>query len=47
MQGCVVKGQQVPAEMMGELADSTSLLDQPQALRARLQQDGYLLLKRV
>ena len=47
MQGCVVKGQRVPPEMMGELIDSTLLLDKPQELRERFNQDGYLFLKRV
>jgi len=47
MQGCVVKGQQVPSEMVGELTDSTSLLDKPQELRKRFKQDGYLFLRQV
>ncbi len=47
MQGCVAKGQRVPPEMMGELIDSTLLLDKPQELRERFKQDGYLFLKRV
>lgn len=47
MENCRVKGQDVPSEMIGELADSASLLDNPRALRQRLAEDGYLFLKGV
>lgn len=47
MQACRVKGRPVPPEMVGELADSTGLMGDPPALRARLQEDGYLFLKGV
>ena len=47
MQACTVKGRQVPPSMLGELVDSAALLQDPRALRQRLQQDGYLFLKAV
>jgi len=45
MRGCVVKGQEVPDELIAELQDSSSLLDHPAQLRRRLQADGYLFLR--
>ena len=47
MHACRVTGRPVPPEMVGELADSTGLMGDPPALRARLQEDGYLFLKGV
>jgi ectoine hydroxylase-related dioxygenase (phytanoyl-CoA dioxygenase family) len=47
MEACMVKGRQVPAAMLGELADSSALLRDPPALRARFKDDGYLFLKGV
>jgi ectoine hydroxylase-related dioxygenase (phytanoyl-CoA dioxygenase family) len=47
MRGCSVKGRPVPPALVGELADSAGLVDDPQALRARLADDGYLFLKGV
>jgi len=47
MDGCMVKGRAVPAALMGELTDSAALLGEPQLLRKRLQEDGYLFLKGV
>lgn len=45
MQGCMVQGQPVPEALVGEMPDSALLLDQPQALRERLADQGYLYLK--
>ena len=45
MQGCMVQGQPVPESLVGEMPDSAPLLDQPQALRERLADQGYLYLK--
>ena len=45
MQGCMVQGQPVPEALIGEMPDSAPLLDQPQALRERLADQGYLYLK--
>lgn len=47
MENCRVKGQPVPSELIDEMVDSASLLDNPKALRARLAEDGYLFLKGV
>ncbi len=47
MQACRVTGRPVPSAMVGELADSAGLMGDPPALRARLQEDGYLFLKGV
>ena len=47
MQSCWVKGQPVPPELMGELTDSTALMGNPPALRARFLDDGYLFLKAI
>ena len=47
MRGCVVGGREVPQELIGELRDSASLLEQPVSLRARLAEDGYLFLRGV
>jgi ectoine hydroxylase-related dioxygenase (phytanoyl-CoA dioxygenase family) len=47
MDNCRVKGQPVPDDVIREMRDSASLLDDPKALRARLAEDGYLYLKGV
>lgn len=47
MQGCMVQGRPVPDALIGELQDSSALLEQPEALRERLAADGYLYLKGV
>jgi ectoine hydroxylase-related dioxygenase (phytanoyl-CoA dioxygenase family) len=44
---CVVKGRPVPRTLLGELVDSTALMADPPALRARMAEDGYLYLKGV
>ena len=38
-------GRPVPAALIGELIDSSDLLSNPSALRASLQENGYLLLR--
>ena len=43
----LAQGTPVPAELMGELPDSTSLLSDPPALRRRLATDGFVLLRQV
>lgn len=47
MDGCRVKGRDVPPALIGELTDSAALLGAPELLRSRLQEDGYLFLKGV
>jgi len=47
MRGCIVQGREVPEDLVGELADSARLLDDPAALRRRLAEDGYLFLRGV
>ena len=47
MQGCMVQGQPVPDALIGELPDSSALLERPAALRERLAADGFLYLKGV
>ena len=47
MQGCRVQGQEVPADLVGELPDSAALLERPQALRERMVADGFVYLKGV
>jgi hypothetical protein len=47
VQGCRVKGRDVPEELIGELPDSSGLLDDPEGLRARLAEDGFLYLRGV
>lgn len=47
MQTCRVKGRNVPPALIAEMRDSAPLLRDPVALRARLQEDGYLFLKGV
>jgi hypothetical protein len=47
MRGCFVQGREVPEDLVGELADSARLLDDPAALRRRLAEDGYLFLRGV
>jgi len=47
MDNCRVKGQPVPSDLIDEMRDSASLLDDPKTLRARLAEDGYLYLKGV
>jgi len=43
----VSKGIPVDPSLVGEFTDSSALLGQPERLRARLQEDGYLLLRGV
>lgn len=40
-------GRAVPTALVGELADSSDLLSDPEALRASLKENGYLLLRRA
>lgn len=47
MQECMVQGHLVPEALVGELQDSSALLERPAALRERLAADGYLYLKGV
>ncbi len=47
MHACVVKGQPVPPSMIAELPDSSALLADHAALRARLQEDGFVFLRGV
>lgn len=43
--GLVVAGHEVPDALVGPLTDSTTLLGDGEALRHRLEEDGYLLLR--
>jgi hypothetical protein len=43
----MVKGRPVPSELLAEMWDSSSLLGRPEALRERMSDDGYLLLRGV
>ena len=45
MPDCLSQGEPVPDGMMGELVDSSALLSDTAALCARLEADGYLLLR--
>ena len=47
MRGCMIQGQEVPDDLIGELPDSTDLMNQPVALRERLAADGFVYLKGV
>ncbi len=47
MQGCVVQEQAIPPEIVGELSDSSSCLDDPAELGQRLRNEGYLLLRQA
>lgn len=40
-------GQEIPAAMLGELRDGTALQENGPAMRRRLEEDGYLLLRGV
>lgn len=40
-----VHGEKVPADRLGELTDSTPLLDHPEDLRARFDSDGYAFFR--
>ena len=42
---CKVQGHPIPADVLGELHESTFHPESAAALRAQLQQDGYLLLR--
>ena len=42
-----VQGAPIPESLVGELTDSTALRGAPDQLRSRIQQDGYLLLRKV
>lgn len=44
---CHVHGQQVPADVLGEFRDSTSVMTDGQALNERMQVDGYVFLRGV
>ncbi len=41
------EGRPIPAALVGELADSSSFINNPEALRAGFQDNGYLLLRRA
>ena len=47
MPECMVQEQEIPAEIVGELSDSSSCLDDPNELQRRLRNDGYLLLRQA
>jgi len=47
MNECRIKGRPVPATLLGEMTDSAGLVDEPELLRRRLEDDGYLYLKGV
>lgn len=47
MRGCMIQGQEVPDELIGELQHSNALMQNPAALRARLEADGFVYLKGV
>lgn len=47
MQECVVQEQAIPPEIVGELSDSSSWLDNPPELQERLRNEGYLLLRQA
>lgn len=47
MTNAVAQGQQVPDDLLGELVDSSSILDQSSQVRVRLADDGYVLLRRA
>ena len=40
MTNAVAQGQQVPDDLLGELVDSSSILDQSSQVRVRLADDG-------
>jgi len=47
MNGCRIKGRAVSSTLIIEMTDSAALMNDPPALRSRLQDDGYLFLKGV
>ena len=47
MHGCRIKERMVPSTLLGEMTDSVPLMKDPEALRTRLEEDGYLFLKGV
>ena len=47
MPECVVQELEIPPEIVGELSDSSSCLDDPDELQQRLRNDGYLLLRQA
>lgn len=47
MRDCMVQEKAIPPEIVGELSDSSSCLDDPTELHQRLQNDGYLLLRQA
>lgn len=47
MARCQVKGIEVPDALLGPMRDSSGLLDEPSALRARMEEDGFLYLRGV
>jgi hypothetical protein len=44
MDDCRIKGRAVPPSLIEEMTDSAGLMDDPPALRKRLEDDGYLFL---
>ena len=44
-EGASALGESIPAAMFGELTDSSSCLQDPRSLQARLAEDGYLFLR--
>ena len=47
MPECVVQELEIPPEIVGELSDSSSCLDDSDELQQRLRNDGYLLLRQA
>ena len=45
MHEAVVKGTPVPPSLLAPMRDSAALLADPEALRARFAEDGYLFLR--
>jgi hypothetical protein len=47
MHDCRIKGRLVSPTLIGEMTDSAELMNDPRALRSRLENDGYLFFKGV
>ena len=43
----VIHGRRVPTDLLGELTNSTPLLDEPEQLRAAFERDGYAYFRGV